>query len=85
MIRTISRGLSNMEELERVETEEAAKIGILGSEMPLIYLSSNINEPSIFIIDWSFIPPISPFSPGLFADLGIFNIVEMSLDTWLNF
>ncbi len=80
MIRTISRDIFDIEELEKIETEETAKTGALGSEIPLIYLSSNINEPSTFIVDWLFISSMSPFSPRLFTDLGISDTVEMLSD-----
>jgi len=40
-----------MEELEKVEVEETAKVDIFESEMPLIHLLSNIVELSIFIVD----------------------------------
>ncbi len=51
MIRTISRDIFDVEELEKIETEETAKVDILKSEMPLVYFSSNINELSVFIMD----------------------------------
>ena len=69
-----------MEELKEVEVEEAVKVGLLRSEMPLVHLPSNMSELSIFIVDWSSISPMLLFSFGLFADLEIFNTVETSLD-----
>ena len=73
-----------MEELEKIEAKEATKVGSLGSEMLLIYPSSNIGEPLIFIVDWSFIPLMSLFSLRLFTDFGIPDIVETPLDIRLN-
>ncbi len=40
-----------MEELEKIEAEEAVKADVLGFEISLIYLSSNISELLAFIID----------------------------------
>ncbi len=51
MIRTIQRGLSNIEELKKVEIKETTKVGSSKSEMPLIYLFSNIDEFSIPTVD----------------------------------
>jgi len=76
MIHTIQWGLSNIEELEKVEAEEAVKVGSSKSEIPLIYLHSNIDELLILIVDWSSIFPILPFSPRLLTDLGIPDIIE---------
>jgi len=70
----------DIEELEKLEAEEAVRVGILGSEMLLVYLLSNIDEPSVFIVDWSFIFLMSLFSFKLFADLKIFDIIEMLFD-----
>ncbi len=80
MMRTISRGLSNIEELKKIKIKEAIRIGISRSKMPLIYPSSNIGEPSVPIVDWSSIPSISPFSLGLFADLRIPDTIETPPD-----
>ena len=77
--------LSDIEELEKMETEKTIKVDILRFEMPLIYSSSNIDESLVFIVDWSFILPISPFSPSLFANLGIPDIVETFSDIRLGF
>ncbi len=74
-----------MEELERMKVEEMAKVGVSGSKMLLVHSSSNINELLIFIVDWSTIPSISPFSLGLFTDLGISNTVETFFDIRLGF
>jgi len=65
-----------MEELEKIEVEEVARVDISEPEIPLIYPSSDIDEPLVFVIDWSSIFPMSPFSFGLFTDLGIPNIIE---------
>ncbi len=51
MMHTISRGLSDVEELERVKIEETAKVDILKSKMLLVHLFSNIGESLIFIVD----------------------------------
>jgi len=69
-----------MKELKKIEIEETTKTNISRSEIPLIRPSLNIGEFSTFIINWSFILPISPFSPRLFADLGIPDIVKMPPD-----
>ena len=81
----IAYGLDDVEELEKVEIEKIVKIDILRSEILLVYLSSNIDESTTFIVDWSFILPILPFSFGLFANLGISDIIEISLNIWLGF
>jgi len=80
LIRTINRGIFDLKELERVEAEEAARAGAPGSEMPLAHPSPSMDEPSVFIVDWSSISPMSPFSPGLLADLGIPDTIETPSD-----
>ncbi len=40
-----------MEELKKIEVEEAARTDVSRSEMPLIHPSSNIDEPSIPVIN----------------------------------
>ncbi len=85
MICIIQRNLFDIEKLEKIEAEEVVRIGISGSEIPLVYLSSNIDELIVFIIDWSIIFPMLLFSFGLFADLRISDIVETSFDIRLGF
>ncbi len=80
MMHVVQWSLSDIEELEKMETEKTIKVDILRFEMPLIYSSSNIGKPSVFIVDWSIIPPISSFSLKLFADLRISNIIETPSD-----
>ncbi len=74
-----------MKVLAKERAKKAARVGILGSEMPLMYPSSSIDEPVAPIMDWSSIPPISLFSPRLFADLGIPDIIETFPDIRSNF
>ncbi len=76
----IVRGVFDVGELEKLEAEEAVRVGVSGFEMLLVYLSSSIDGFLAFVVDWSFIPPISPFFSGLFADLGILDIVETPPD-----
>ena len=73
-----------MEELKKVKVEETIKADISRSEILLIYPSLNIDEPSVSIINWSSISPMSPFSLGLFIDLKISDIIETSLNIRLN-
>ncbi len=68
-----------------MKMEKAIKIGISKSEILLIYSFSNISESLVFIVDWSFIPPISPFFFKLFTDFGIPDIVETSSNIRSNF
>ncbi len=74
MIHVISKGLSDMEELERMKAEKriqaiaettATNIGLI--------------EPSS-TVDWSF-PSDFALDPGLLADLGILGSVETLRDT----
>ncbi len=54
MIYTISRRISNLEDVEvlaKKKVEKIIKINILRSEILLIYFSSNIDKPLIFIIN----------------------------------
>ncbi len=54
MIYIISRRILNLEDIEiltREEVEEAVKADTLKSKMLLIYLSSNIDEFIVFIVD----------------------------------
>jgi len=73
-----------MEKLERMEAEEIIKVNVLRFEIPLIYLSLNIDELLIFIVNWSSISPISPFSFGLFTDFKIPDTIETPLDIRLD-
>ncbi len=87
-MRIISRGISNLEDVEvltKEEIKEVVRVGILGSEMLLVHPFSNIDGSVAPIVDWSFISPISPFFLGLFVDFGISDIVETSLDIRLSF
>ena len=51
MISIFERSLRDIEELEKAEVEEAVRVDILGSEIPLIYFSSNIDKFTVFIVD----------------------------------
>ncbi len=51
LTRTISRGIFDVEELEKVETEKTVRVGISGSEMLLIHLFSNTGELLIPFVD----------------------------------
>ena len=54
MIHTISRRISNLKDIKvlaKEEAEEAARTNISKSEIPLIYLSSSIDEFTTPIVD----------------------------------
>ena len=85
IIYIISRDLFDIKKLERVEIEEAVRVGTSRSEILLIYLSSSISEFLTFIVNQLSISSISLFSLGLFADLRILNIIETSSDIRLSF
>jgi len=88
MTYAISRRISNLEDIEvlaKEEVEEVVKASISGSEMPLIYLSLNIDELVTSIVDWSFILPISLFFLRLFVDFRIPNIIKTPSDIRSNF
>ena len=44
----ISRGLFNIEELEKMEVKETVKVDVSRFKMPLVYPSLNIDKLSIF-------------------------------------
>jgi len=74
MTRAISRGISNLEELDKVEAEEQAQ-AIAGTT------ATNVEQAeSISGVDWS-LPSDFALDPGLLADLGIPGSVETSRDT----
>ena len=85
LICTIFRGIFNIKELEKTEIEKIVRTDVLRSEMPLIHLFSNVDELLAFIVDWSFIFSMLLFFPGLFADLGISDIVETPFNIRLGF
>ncbi len=73
----IFQGLSDMEELERVEAEEAARsiqIGPFDSEKLQVYSFSNIVGSSDLSNEWLFLSDFA-LSLGLFVDFGIFGSV----------
>ena len=76
MIATFERGLRDIEELERVETEERAQAiaGIAATNVEQAELSSGI--------DWS-LPSDFVFDFGLLADLGILRNVKTPRDIQL--
>ncbi len=79
----ILRGISNLEDVEiltKKEVEEVVRVDVSGSEMPLVYLFSSIDEPVVLIVDWLFISPMLLFLSGLFADFEILDTVEMPPD-----
>ncbi len=76
LTRTISHSIFDIDELERMETEETARFKESEVRIQQIYSFLNTDKLLILIIDWLFILPISPFSLRLFADLGILNTVE---------
>ena len=50
----ISQGILNLKDMKvlaKEETEEMVRADILGSEMPLIYFSLNIDESTVSIIN----------------------------------
>ena len=50
----ISQGISNLEDVKvlvKEETEKAVKVGVSGSEMPLVYPFSNIDKSLAPIVD----------------------------------
>ena len=73
----ISRGISNLEELDKVEAEEQAQ-AIVKTTATNVEQTESISE-----IDWSFLSDFA-LDPGLLADLGIPKNVETSRDIQSN-
>ena len=48
---TISRGIFDVEKLEKMEAEEAAKTGVSGFEISLMHPLSSISEFLTFIVN----------------------------------
>ena len=84
LIRTISRGIFDMEELEKIETKEAVRF--IQAE-PSTFRKQQMYSPSsivgLFRIDWSFLSDFA-FDLGLLADLGILENIETFPDIQLN-
>jgi hypothetical protein len=73
MMTTILRGLADVEELEKIETEERTRAIVETTTM-------NVKQvESISRVDWSF-PSDFALDPGLLADLGIPRNVETPRD-----
>ena len=76
-MRTISKGLSDVEELERMETEEQTQ-----AIAETTATNVGLIEPSS-AVDWSFLSDFT-LDPGLLTDLGILKSVEILRDTQLD-